>query len=593
MGMNKLKLKYQIAILVGVSVILMILVQFFYYFRFYILTQERARNYENTIISQTITKINSVLKDVESAANVIAYNRHVQDFINSESYSERSLILGPFTYDVLGDVKSLNPNIYNVWITDYKGNITTTSLNYDTEIYNTFQSGYQYNDDSLKTPVYTSIMKDNYTGRFFFLYINPILDTTGRIELLKKIGVCTIMVDTSKIQELIVNMELTPNSLFVILDSENKVVASNDKMKQGELFNDIKLEDQNGFEFNKTAVYKNTRVMLQQKDLGKAGWKIVSALPLNELTSDMQSMKSFGIATGIILLLILVSIGYFFMSNITSPVIGLVREMNKIGEKNISFRLQVHSTNEVGILAMDINKMLNTIEDMTRRIFSSQTRLYEMELAKKQAELTALQSQINPHFLHNTLNCISGLGLANGVAEIAGICSAMSNIFRYSIRKDDLVLVREEVECIREYLFIINARYGNKYTSHVEVEDAIMDMKTLKIILQPLVENALYHGLEKMDEGGEMKIKGFCDMDGDICFEVSDNGEGIEENILNDIRSNLYKISIHPEIINSRGIGIVNIHNRIRLAFGEKYGLSIESKVNEGTRVLIKMPVSF
>ncbi len=590
MGMNKLKLKHQIAFLVGVSVVLMILVQLFYYYRFYILTQERAKNYESTIINQTTIKINSILSDVESAANVIAYNKHIQDFIYSDDHAARAFILGPFATDVLGDVKSLNPNIYNVRITDNKGRITSTYFDYDSDIYANIQKKYNYVDDNFKSPTFTNIFKDSSTGKFFFFYIDPIVDTNGRIDLFKKIGVCTVTIDTSTIQELVATMELTPNALFVVLDDENRVVASNNKMEQGELFNDIALGSQIGSETSNTVMYKNQKVILQQKELGMAGWKIVSVLPMSELTSDMQSMKSFGIATGVILLLILVSIGYLFMRNITGPVIGLVRDMKKIGKSNIGFRLHVQSTNEVGILAMDINKMLDQIEDMTRRIFNTQTRLYEMELSKKQAEFSALQSQINPHFLYNTLNCISGMGLANGIVEIAGISSSMSNIFRYSIRKDELVFVREEVECVREYLYIIGLRYGDRYSINMDVTEEVMDFKTLKMILQPIVENALYHGLEKIEEGGMLDIKGFRNEDGNICFEVSDNGAGIEESRLEGIRERLDSASNYTENGNPRGVGIVNIQRRIRLTFGEKYGLFIYSKLNEGTKVVISMP---
>ncbi len=590
MGMNKFKLKYQIAFLVGVSVVLMILVQLFYYYRFYTLTRERAINYESTIINQTTIKINSIFKDVESAANVIAYNKHIQDFIYSDNHVERSLILEPFASDVLGDVKSLNPNIYSVWITDNKGRITATFLDYNSDIHTRLQNKYNYNEDSFKSPTFTNVFKDNSTGRFFFFYISPIVDTNGRIDLFKKIGVCTVMIDTSTIQELIATMDLTPNALFIVLDGENRVVASNNKMEQGELFYDITLGSQMGSEDSKTVMYKNNKVILQQKDLGMAGWKIVSVLPMSELTSDMQSMKSFGIMTGIILLVILVSIGYLFMRNITDPVIGLVKDMKKIGVSNIGFRLRVQSTNEVGILAMDINKMLDQIEDMTRRIFNSQTRLYEMELSKKQAEFSALQSQINPHFLYNTLNCISGMGLANGITEIACISSSMSNIFRYSIRKDELVFIREEVACIREYLYIVGLRYGNRYSLKIDVPDSIMDFKTLKMIFQPVVENALYHGLEKMEEGGRLSIKGFRNEAGDICFEVKDNGAGIEEARLEEIRNRLDSFSHCTENGDSRGVGIVNIQRRIRLTFGEKYGLFIYSKLNEGTKVVILMP---
>jgi len=236
--------------------------------------------------------------------------------------------------------------------------------------------------------------------------------------------------------------------------------------------------------------------------------------------------------------------------------------------------------------------MIDKMEEMTSHVVTTQARLYEAELSKKQAEFSALQSQINPHFLYNTLNCISSIGLEYGSKEIAQMTSSMSKIFRYSIEKSELVLISEEVQCIKAYLNIISIRYENKFSLEVKVDDQLLGMKTPKMILQPIVENSVYHGLESMDAGGRLCVSGRIDENGDICFQVTDTGKGIDQEELERIKAKLHmEYSERAKTsLEGKNIGLSNINNRIKLLFGEGYGVEIESQLGRGTTVMVKIP---
>ncbi|WP_239614813.1 sensor histidine kinase [Cohnella mopanensis] len=396
-----------------------------------------------------------------------------------------------------------------------------------------------------------------------------------------------------KMQELVENTELTPHSTLYILNSENEVVASNNEHFRSILFEDIlsvdKISLTNGLKTN----INGNDVIVQKKGLEQAeGWSIVSIIPVHELTTDMNDIKRISIVAGIGIILSMIILGYLLLNNLTRPVMGLVADMRKIGERDMGFRVKVRSTNEVGVLAYAINSMIDKMEEMTRNMFNTQARLYESELSKKQAEFSALQNQINPHFLYNTLNCISSIGLEYGSKEIAQITSCMSKIFRYSIKNDDLVLISEEIESIKAYMNIISIRYEDKFSMEVNVDETLLEMKTPKMILQPIVENSVYHGLESMDAGGHLSVNGSIDANGDICFRVSDSGRGICEELLETIKAKLNREDSEraENSVAGKSIGLSNINNRIKLLFGEDYGVEIESRIGQGTTVFVKIP---
>jgi two-component system sensor histidine kinase YesM len=168
----------------------------------------------------------------------------------------------------------------------------------------------------------------------------------------------------------------------------------------------------------------------------------------------------------------------------------------------------------------------------------------------------------------------------------------MSKIFRYSIRKDELVRIREELDCIQAYMNIISIRYENKFDMEIHVDEALLEMSTPKMILQPIVENSVYHGLERMDAGGQLRVSGSMDAHGDVCFRITDTGKGMETEELAALQAKLSMENAEPAQNGQPGksIGLSNIHNRLRLLFGERYGIAIESKPGQGTTVTLRLP---
>ncbi len=598
MKISKLKLKHQIWLIFFFSIIIFTVMEFYYYYSFSNLTQKRAAHYSNQMIEQTRRKIDSAFSDIRVSTSIAVNSRRVQEFSVVDDDYQRAFNSGPNALDLMEYMRSFNSYVDGIVINDIRGRRLYSLASASGDIfflsrYDTFIQKYKEDPSLRDKGMFTSILKDDRTGTEQFFYIAPIVEAIGGIYFSQITGYCTVLVNMDKMQGLVENTELTPNSTLYILNSRDEVIASTNSNARGALFREVLSMDK-GILLNgvKTTI-DGEDILVQVKGLEQAdGWRVVSMIPVQELTADMNPIRKVSIIVGIGMILSMLIMGSFFMNNLMRPVMGLVLDMKRVGSRDMSFRIKVRSTNEVGMLACDINRVINEREQMARDMINTQARLYESELSQKQAEFAALQSQINPHFLYNTLNCISSIGLEYGSREIAQIASCMSRIFRYSIRKDDLVRIREELDCIQAYMNIIAIRYENKFIIDIDVNEGLLEMQTPKMILQPIVENAVYHGLERMDQGGRLQVTGSIDAHGDVCFQIADTGKGMEPEQLASLQAKLGMASPKPAPDGqpAASIGLSNIHNRLRLLFGEGYGIAIQSQFGHGTTVTVRIP---
>jgi two-component system sensor histidine kinase YesM len=222
--------------------------------------------------------------------------------------------------------------------------------------------------------------------------------------------------------------------------------------------------------------------------------------------------------------------------------------------------------------------MIGTIKKLMRQIVLEQE-------SKRKYELEALQAQINPHFLYNTLNSVVRMVGMNKNEEVTTMITSLSRLFRISLGKGKSVItIADELEHARNYLVIQQMRFKNKFDYSIEADEAVLNYATLKLIIQPLIENALVHGIEPSVDKGHIKVK--VKLDGqDIVIEVSDDGLGMSEERLKQV--------ITGQVTSSKGsgVGVTNVQERIRLFYGQTYGLHFDSELEEGTRVTIRFPI--
>ena len=264
------------------------------------------------------------------------------------------------------------------------------------------------------------------------------------------------------------------------------------------------------------------------------------------------------------------------------PFESLEREFKKI--PTISYEGIKDASEFLYIFANYIAKMgMATIAQS--RLLEETREKVRLENLLKDIQIKTLQSQINPHFLFNTLNTIARIALIEGASNTEELIYTLSDLLRYSLKNsENMVKIETEVNNIKKYLYIQTVRYGDRIKYHIDMDNEILNSKIPVMTLQPIVENAIIHGLEKKAEGGVLSIAGKKFFNEYIIIEVSDNGAGIPEDRLKSIFN-----ENRPDG-NITGLGIQNVDHRIKYYFGKEYGLYIESRMGEGTKVFIKLP---
>ena len=316
------------------------------------------------------------------------------------------------------------------------------------------------------------------------------------------------------------------------------------------------------------------------KSIGYTGWKVVGVTPENVVTLNTIKTRLFIVFIIALILFILALINSYISSRITNPIKELEKSVGILEEGNLDVPVYAGGSYEIQHLGKSIGDMAAQIRLLMKDIVTEHE-------AKRKQEFDTLQSQINPHFLYNTLDIIVWMIENEQKAEAVKAVTALARFFRISLSKGkSIITVRDELEHVRNYLMIQHMRFKNKFTYEIQADDGVLELASLKLMLQPLVENAIYHGMEFMDGDGEILLKVWKE-EGDLYFSVIDNGLGMTEEQV----GNLFTGASHVDSKRGSGIGVKNVNERIKLYFGEKYGLSIESEPDEGTTVKIHLPV--
>lgn len=320
------------------------------------------------------------------------------------------------------------------------------------------------------------------------------------------------------------------------------------------------------------------KLTLNVRTIGYTGWKLVGVTPSAALNIDGIKLRLFVLFVADVFLFLLAMINAFISNKISNPIKLLDGSVREIESGNLDVEIVPSGSYEVEHLG-------NSIKNMLSRIKVLMSDLVEEHNAKRKSEFDTLQSQINPHFLYNTLDIIVWMIENEKPDKAVSIVTALAKFFRISLSKGkNIITVKDEVEHVRNYLMIQNMRFKNRFEYSIDVEDEVLNYSSLKLMLQPLVENAIYHGMEFMDGDGGIDVKVFKE-DDNLYFTITDNGLGMSE----DVVATLLSKDIVPSKKGS-GIGVKNVNERIKLYFGNEYGLRVESEPDEGTKITIHLP---
>jgi two-component system sensor histidine kinase YesM len=379
----------------------------------------------------------------------------------------------------------------------------------------------------------------------------------------------------------LVDAALWNKGFVFIVDGEGKFVYHPNSNNIGHSFplhNDERIKQAYFFDN-----YEGKKMLFTPLKGDVSGWTYYGAVPEENLRSDI--IKNRNLTLGMMSLLIVVATvaAFFTASRITRPLIELKHMMSKVEKGNFAVSLPIRSNDEIGFLTSSFNRMTARLEEMTREVYLS--RINETEAALKR-----LQAQINPHFLYNTLEAIHALATLEGIKPIQKIVRSLSTLFRYNISQEErLVTVNEEIKYLKVYLDIQQVRFQDKFQMNITVDPAAETIQVLKFILQPLVENAFTHGLEPKSGQGECWIS-VMDEGASVLIRIYDNGVGMSPRQLEMVQKALSDSESAMGRYQGRSIGLVNVHQRLKLHYGDMYTMKVESKPNEGTLIEIVFP---
>jgi two-component system, sensor histidine kinase YesM len=380
--------------------------------------------------------------------------------------------------------------------------------------------------------------------------------------------------------------DLVPNITNIYLVNENaKIIFDNTRTKIGQsLSEDIfsKTQGQAEGTFNNN----NNQSLTVFKSFPNYNWKVVAVISINELNKQFEATKKLIIFISFTCAIIFIILSFVISKHLTRPI----TELSNIMNKNKSHRLvttkeYLKRTDEVGILYTEYNNMINEINTFIKE--SYQNRLITLD-----SQMKALEAQINSHFLYNTLESINSIAEIEGIESIAIISKALGDMFRYAIKtKSELVSLENELHHAINYLEIQKIRYNDKFDYNFDIPDELRKEEILKLILQPLVENSVYHGVEQKKGKGHVSVRAWAE-ENLIYLEVADNGLGASpEQVaqLNKLLGQAPKITDlgHRD---HASIGVKNVHSRIQLYYGASFGLTFESELGIGTKVRIRIP---
>ncbi len=401
------------------------------------------------------------------------------------------------------------------------------------------------------------------------------------ILTLEKLGILLIDVDESVLEESYKSQIIASDIESFICDGEGNIVSHPDKSLIGknmkttpyiQMVLDSKAHDGR-------FLYKDDTmdVMTLYSTSDVAGWKLITVIPSSYLYSEINAVRNIFLIAGLIITLILFIIVLFLSDKLTKPMRHLMKTMNKAENGNLDVKIDIIKEDEIGQLSMSFNNMISKIKLLMEKSIKE-------EQLKKEIELEALHAQINPHFLYNTLNSVKWMAKMQGASNISSTVTALVKLLRISINLgSEMIYLKDEIDYVKNYIFIQKIRFNEQIEVTYHIDEDCGECRIPKLILQPIVENSIVHGLQ--EDGGEslnIVIYAFREEE-HLIVEIVDDGVGIEQDTLKKILGarNVNKFST---------VGLNNVNERIKLYFGDSFGINIMSEIKKGTHVRITLP---
>lgn len=431
-------------------------------------------------------------------------------------------------------------------------------------------------DSYLWTPPRETLNPTNYQYETIISYYKPIISK----YLNTQIGVQRVSMEASEFSSVLEDALSVQGGLLYIINGNDQLIGASD-LEQYRMMSGSEIARKTVENAGKWEVYgdQDTQYLCYSQAIKNTDWMLVAMIPYEAIMQEENTVRGILFSIAFLIIAICGVLIYFFSRSFTRRLSILSNTMHEVEKGNLQVELKTQDSDEIGMLYQAFNYMLRNMNALVKE-------QYENGKAIKSAELKALQAQINPHFLYNTLDLINWEAMDHNAPEIAEISRALARYYKISLnRGEDLISLNEELRHVETYVQIQNYRFDNRISLHIDVPEELRRLKIQKIVLQPLVENAILHGMLMLEKGerGTVTITGWK-QSGDLFLTVKDEGVGMPA-------SQLRNILTDKPVVDRHGYGIRNIHKRLQLQYGEKYGLHFDSTPGKGTTVTIRIPI--
>jgi len=544
--------------------------------------EENVQTTFESLADNVESRLKESINGLDSAAKKFAYSSDIQAvtfFTDPEEYFRASSA----AEDIVSFVMSGNPNISAIFIS--WGN--DRSFSSDTSMKGLFSDALKKNWPNgkydLKEPFFDTLFhNDENSETPYVIYFYPFYNIrTGEYER-QNCAVCAILCNVNHLVSWL-DIDNSENSAMAVVYKDN-IVSSSRSLTQSQKEAIRSLKSGRG-----TIMIDRVKYLSNSIKLPQLGWEFVYITPENELLGGIlgASKISFFVLIGVVLLLCIMMA--CIITLITRPVQNIVYDMRAVRRGEMT-RIKPAKVLELQELANGINRTLDSVEDAYRKEHEAQNKLYQAMLEQNVARLHAYRSQINPHFLFNTLECMRSMARHYKAKPLEGLVRSLSLMFRYSLHSNIIVPLRHEIDHVKNYMSVMQYRARNNYELRISIPEEIMNCSFLAMCLQPIVENSMKHAFVKKKGTCIVQIQAKVEKRdaGDmLCIRISDNGSGIPEKKLEQLRIDMQSDNFKGS---SSGIGLHNIAKRLKLVFGNQSVFSITSREGFYTCVTVKIP---
>ncbi|MEH7482870.1 sensor histidine kinase [Neobacillus drentensis] len=544
------------------------------------------RQSSSQVIDQVETHIEYYLQDFEITSLKIINSPELSSLLKLKTSENRDQFIEP-TRNTLKEAEYSRADITNITILLNNNQVIDTLGNRNFYPASKMKEEYWYSSVPLNGMSMLVMRKLKLENKE-----QPVISLVRRLynpQTLLPVGMLIIDINFRRIEEISNKVTISKNGYFSILDANGHYIYHPDYSKLGKRVEFKQLSNLKT-EGSTTEILENERRDFVTYTFSRnLGWRFLSAVPYRDLTGGIVQIEKAISLTILVSLIIAYLIGFGFATSIIRPIRRLQHFMKEVEIGKLDGRVRVDSNDEIGQLTAGFNNTVEKLSNLLEEVYVSKLKEAEMSLKQKEVELKMLQSQMNPHFLYNSLETIRGMALEENQENIATMSFSLGKLLRYNLNNhSSTVSFREEVNFCEMYLQIQKFRFEDRFEYMFDIPQWVMELEMVKFSLQPLVENCFVHGYGPNTRKLKIVISAFRHSESSIVIRISDTGEGIKDHILEEIKK---RMDLKTATSDGKNIGIVNVHQRIHYLFGPEYGITIQSEQGSGTEVLIHLPI--